>query len=48
MFKTELQGSSKELREVVLRLVAAAQKLAKDFDCPVVLTNQVVANMSSR
>lgn len=47
MVKTEYQSSTKEKRCAMEKLLSMLQKLAVDLETPVLLTNQVIANLQA-
>lgn len=48
MIKTELHPAWKEIRANLKRLFGVLTSLAEEFNAPVLVTNQVVANLSNR
>ena len=48
MTKTEFQGSPKERGVAMKRTLKLLTALAQDFSAPVLLTNQVIANIGQR
>ena len=47
MVKTEFQSSAKEKKSAMEKLLAMLQKLAVNLQTPVLLTNQVIANLQA-